>query len=146
MIWTDKNTDTLESLWAEGKSAAEISKVLGTTRNSVLGKLRRMGIRRQAPGVPGAKPARPATPRPPKVQPPVSVAPVRGSPMSLWTERNFGECAFPIVKDDVTYSCCADTEGHRAYCPKHQRVMYAKTTPFTPTKLPRLKTDGRHIT
>ncbi len=37
--WTDERIDALQKLWLEGKTAAEIAKILGgVTRNAVIGK------------------------------------------------------------------------------------------------------------
>lgn len=46
MSWTDERINTLKKMWKEGKSAAEIAKVLGkgVTRNAVIGKAHRMGL------------------------------------------------------------------------------------------------------
>lgn len=163
MIWTLENTALAVRLWTEGKSASEIGKTLGITRNAVIGKVHRMGVKRNLPAAP-AKPPKAVAPRVPRrpnerkapsekrvniikfpVRPIPEVRAVNDSLMRPWTERKFGECAFPTVKGDVTYSCCADTEGHRSYCPAHQKVVYSKQTPFVMSKPPRLKTDGRHI-
>ncbi len=157
MIWTPENTALAAHLWTEGESAVDIGNILGVTRKAVIGKMHRMGAKH-------GKPAAPVKAEPPRIvrRPnerkahdekrvniikfPVKEVRVVGEPlMRPWTERKFGECAFPIVDGDVTYSCCADTEGHRSYCPTHQKVVYSKQTPFVMSKPPRLKTDGRHI-
>jgi GcrA cell cycle regulator len=46
MSWTDERIATLTKMWKEGKSAADIAKVLGkgVTRNAVIGKAHRMGL------------------------------------------------------------------------------------------------------
>jgi GcrA cell cycle regulator len=52
MSWTDDRVQQLKTLWAEGHSAAEIAERLGqTTRNSVIGKVHRLGLagRRKTP-------------------------------------------------------------------------------------------------
>jgi hypothetical protein len=157
MGWSDENTALAARLWTEGKSALEISKILGVTRKAVIGKMHRAGLKRNVPAAP-AKVAPPRIARRPNerkahdekrvnvIKFPVKEVRVVGEPlMRPWTERKFGECAFPIVDGDVTYSCCADTKGHRSYCPKHQRVIYTNTEPSASPKPPRLKTDGRHI-
>ena len=43
--WSPENVETLEKLWREGLSAAQISARMGdTTRNAVIGKLHRLGL------------------------------------------------------------------------------------------------------
>ncbi len=46
MSWTDERINLLKRMWKEGKSAADIAKVLskGITRNAVIGKAHRMGL------------------------------------------------------------------------------------------------------
>lgn len=46
MTWDEHEVSALRALWNEGKSASEIAVVLGgdATRNSVMGKLFRLGL------------------------------------------------------------------------------------------------------
>lgn len=46
--WPAHQEETLRKLWAEGKSASQIAKALGNvrSRNSVIGKIHRLGIQR----------------------------------------------------------------------------------------------------
>lgn len=46
MSWTDERVALLKKMWGEGKSAAEIAKVLGggLTRNAVIGKAHRLKL------------------------------------------------------------------------------------------------------
>ena len=46
MSWTDERVSLLKQLWGEGKTAAEIAKVLGDgiTRNAVIGKAHRLKL------------------------------------------------------------------------------------------------------
>ena len=49
MTWTDARVETLTSLWGDGLSAALIAARLGgTTRNAVIGKVRRLGLQGRA--------------------------------------------------------------------------------------------------
>lgn len=167
--WTPENTETLKRMRAEGHSAAEIARTVGTTRHAVLGKAWRLGLSNpvkntemrslvnkhaakvlthQKPKAPKPKVEKPILvrrepPHPPTYKP-KEVSAVDESLMRPWTERQFGQCAFPIVRGEVTYSCCACTQGHRAYCPEHRRIMYQPGWPAKP-KAPHLKTDGRHL-
>ena len=45
-FWTDENVEWLKRLWAEGKTCSEIAAVMGggATRNSVIGKIHRLGL------------------------------------------------------------------------------------------------------
>jgi GcrA cell cycle regulator len=65
MTWTIERVEILKKLWADGCSAAQIAAELGdTSRNSVIGKVHRLGL-------PGrvTPPAPPPRPRKPKHQP-----------------------------------------------------------------------------
>lgn len=42
--WNDDNTATAIRLWSEGVSAGDIGKQIGTSRNSVIGKIHRMNL------------------------------------------------------------------------------------------------------
>lgn len=44
--WTDEEHRTLMDMWRAGHTAAEIAKVLGKSRNAVLGRTYRNGISR----------------------------------------------------------------------------------------------------
>jgi GcrA cell cycle regulator len=46
MSWTDERVDLLKQLWLDGKSASQISSILGNgvTRNAVIGKVHRLGL------------------------------------------------------------------------------------------------------
>ena len=45
MSWTDERVELLKQLWLDGKSASQISSILGggVTRNAVIGKVHRLG-------------------------------------------------------------------------------------------------------
>ena len=44
--WTDEMVETLRKMWAEGKTASQVSRALGgrVSRNAVVGKIHRMGL------------------------------------------------------------------------------------------------------
>jgi len=45
MSWTDDRVELLKKMWAEGNSASQIAKELGSvTRNAVIGKVHRLGL------------------------------------------------------------------------------------------------------
>ena len=86
MSWTDERVETLKKMWAEGQSASQIAKELGSvTRNAVIGKVHRLGLsNRVSPGgkdedeveeVPVAAPPRPEPPRPAPPEPPRAAEP-----------------------------------------------------------------------
>lgn len=46
-MWTDERVSLLRQMWANGQSASQIAKALGgnITRNAVIGKVHRLGLR-----------------------------------------------------------------------------------------------------
>jgi GcrA cell cycle regulator len=63
MTWTDERVARLKKLWGEGLSASEIAADLGgISRNSVIGKVHRLGLSGRAKSTAGGAP-RPRKPR-----------------------------------------------------------------------------------
>jgi GcrA cell cycle regulator len=82
MGWTEERVAELKKLWAEGHSASQIAKRLGSvTRNAVIGKVHRLGLSgRATPSRPVKRPPRLARPKPQQQMPRQASAPVaRGS-------------------------------------------------------------------
>jgi GcrA cell cycle regulator len=50
-MWGDKQIEALKGLWADGLTASEIAAQMGFTRNSVLGKVHRLGLPPRAVGI-----------------------------------------------------------------------------------------------
>jgi GcrA cell cycle regulator len=46
MSWDEKDVALLKKLWAAGRSAAQIARRLGCSRNAVCGRLTRLGLKR----------------------------------------------------------------------------------------------------
>ena len=48
--WDEQRIEKLKTLWAEGKTATEISRIFGDiTRNAVIGKVHRLGLTSHRP-------------------------------------------------------------------------------------------------
>jgi GcrA cell cycle regulator len=102
MSWTDERVETLKKMWAEGQSASQIAKELGSvTRNAVIGKVHRLGLSNRAGTGPvvGAAPA----PGPATVTP----APARPAPAAERPARapapapEVADLADPVEEDDT---------------------------------------------
>jgi GcrA cell cycle regulator len=65
MSWTDEKVELLRQLWLDGRSASQISAVLGQglTRNAVIGKVHRLGLAGRAKSSSPASPGSSGTPR-----------------------------------------------------------------------------------
>lgn len=71
MSWTDERVEMLKTMWAEGMSASQIAKELGSvTRNAVIGKVHRLGLASRntdgSPAAPASETAAPADAKAPK--------------------------------------------------------------------------------
>ncbi len=81
MGWTEERVAELKKLWAEGHSASQIAKRLGSvTRNAVIGKVHRLGLSgRATPSRPVKRPPRLARPKPQQIQRPAAAPVARGA-------------------------------------------------------------------
>ena len=137
--WSEEALTQLRELWESGRYSFEwIASTMGRSRNSVAGKIHRLGIERkhhtaERPGAKTSKVAanavraariRAKAPKPEKPAPPVIVPYVPlGKP---WLERQPGECAFPIGgRGDGLISCCSPSPGS-VYCEHHRDMMFVK--------------------
>lgn len=135
--WRVEQTTMLGALHAKGHSASEIGRIVGRSRNAVLGKLFRLGMRFD----PASRPKRIKTisaPKPrvkverlaraPIVATKPAVKPIVGAPSAdcnprPWLTRGRGECAYPIDgPDGAVLSCCNATSG--VYCAGHVAIMH----------------------
>jgi hypothetical protein len=157
-VWSPADIATTIRLWDAGKTGEEIAKQLSVkrTRSAVLGyvhrlrvagqsftrkttpkgqRLRDKGERRQARSMRVAAP-----PRPPKLrkEPRVPPPPVDASNAKPWTERTFGECAFPISGEGADMLSCCTPTGGKTYCRAHHALVYqapeAKRRGYVPGK------------
>jgi len=96
-IWPPERIEHLKTLRLEGHSASEIADILGCSKNSVIGKLHRLGMLTKQPTDPTrvsrARPARvaPVTPLPR----PIDLPQRRGKPVKL-TELQHWMCRFGL--------------------------------------------------
>lgn len=139
--WPPEMTDRLRQQHGAGLSASQSARVLNAefgsvlTRNAVIGKTHRLGLKRETPRSP-----RMAAKREPKIRfarvlrvkedlrlkriaPPEPASMTDVTCAKPWLERTFGECAYPVsgVGAD-TWSCCAPTSER--YCRAHARLMF----------------------
>lgn len=129
MSWTDERVTLLKQLWGEGKTAAEIAKVLGDgiTRNAVIGKAHRLKLSsRLSPIQQNAgkkKKAEPAAPRAPKQA--VKMPEFRGKGVQL-VDLDFRMCRWPNgdPQEENFNFCGCDVVPGLPYCAEHARVAY----------------------
>lgn len=143
MSWTEGRCEQLKALWDEGHSASQIGRVMGMTRNSVIGKVHRLGLDGRAKA-----PPRPAYPRgvwrrprvaEPPLTPPQIAALIDGDPPL--TDDPFGPhgCRWvigdpgEIVKGGGSVRFC-QRDKHRSrengvlsmWCKGHHALVYKR--------------------
>ncbi|MBL0925546.1 MAG: GcrA cell cycle regulator [Sphingomonadaceae bacterium] len=82
MSWTDQRIDQLKSLWEKGLTASQIADELGgVSRNAVIGKAHRLGLKSRPSPVKANEPEKKAAPKKPApVAKPVAAAPAKPRP------------------------------------------------------------------
>jgi len=140
MPWDDSNVSKLRELWDQGLPTAQIGKLLGFTKNAVVGKAHRIGLERRPSPIrrtavkPDRKKAR--SPIMPKLNFEVKKDEVKENPVHQQTFQ-------PLVKNLFTKSVkrgCEWPEGHpdesdfkfcgkerfedKPYCIDHCKVAY----------------------
>lgn len=142
--WNEGAVQLLRTLWADGLSATEISRKLKDTglvvsRNSVIGKVHRLGLAgRATPSRPAKRPVRAARPRqtprkllrvvadePPPIIP--DLAPLvleNGKPAGVF-DLTDSMCKFPIGDpSEADFAFCGRESSHGPYCKDHARLAY----------------------
>lgn len=141
--WTESDIARLKELWDQGYSAGTIAKDLGTTRNSVIGKIHRNGWQRGLVKID----VRPAAQLPPRSH--SSAGQAGGLAVKIKTIRErgpvkektfvseecgkvalldleFGMCRFPIGDTrDENFGFCGDQQDTgSSYCRRHRSIAY----------------------
>ena len=153
--WTTEAVAKLRQLWDDAHSASEIGRRLGTSKNAVIGKARRLAL----PGRPspirrgGSAAERPtrekvaAARRPPATMPtgraavvnarssdvPPAVTPITATDPELraWPARERRECCWPIGEPRTAAFrlCGAPALTKAPYCEAHARSAYVRARP-----------------
>lgn len=121
--WTNSRIDLLRVLWANGENCKEIAKQLGggISKNSVIGKARRLGLSERIRALPVTprKPARARTVTLPKFLD----GRFLGIPL---TELLVDDCRYP--QGDGPFVFCGQPAIDRSsYCRKHHALCYRRT-------------------
>jgi GcrA cell cycle regulator len=148
--WTDAAVKKLMALWSDGLSASECGKRIGVSRNSVIGKVHRLGLsgkyrrpRKRAPRMrarPNVKKRSPpvganfltSPPEMPKMRPdlcksyapPLPEEPRRGNFDLL--ELKLGQCRYPEGSAVPFRFCGAPIADGYPYCLEHAELCYNK--------------------
>lgn len=126
MVWTDERIEELKALWAEGLTTGEIGKRLGVSKNAVVGKAHRLGlkgrpspIKRPGAATPTAAAPKPARPKPAEAkQPPAKIRSV--------VDLSAHTCRWPIgdPKEATFHFCGAPCIPGKPYCAEHAAIAY----------------------
>lgn len=138
--WTKKEEETLTHFWALGESASKIGAKLKRSRNSVISKVHRMGLKDHGPEIirsPRKKPLK-ATKEPTKgikekvyYIPLVAGKPINkdvfkardNSPVPL-DELTATSCKWPLEVDGELVGYCGCQKTGVAYCDAHAAIAY----------------------
>jgi len=116
MSWTEDKIKQLKKLWTKGKTTIEISKELGMSKNSIIGKVHRLDlnarpspIKRKAPVVPATKAAKRTT-----------------SAKCQLMDLKTNTCRWPIgdPTDKDFCFCGKPTVTGKSYCEEHCHQAY----------------------
>ena len=146
--WNDHDTAELKRLWeVEGKSASQISKILGRTRNAIIGKANRENFaaripleRKSGPRNSGPRQPRPSRAKRPRLRnSPIfklirsPSLPTRSQPapptiLKPILELEGYDCRWPTGEGspgETTYGFCGLKQfGRSPYCESHTRIAY----------------------
>lgn len=138
--WSSEKTAKATDLWSRGFSATEIAKLIGCpSRNAVIGKIHRLGLRRtdaQRPKKPKAiraKPDRKAKLLPTQVHPnhkpdnrPVRSASI--APLNLTLLMRGDGCKWPSALALGEHLFCGQSRAeHSPYCVAHHKLAFARS-------------------
>ena len=153
--WTDETVKTLEKLWANGLTSAVIGKMLGKTRNAVLGKAHRLALPQRF--IASAKPrsCERVLETPPRMRPEKTAPSAHNQPTKpMAGDRNLrlrtapqnevavGEvdimalrewhCRWPRVEPSAPGGhvyCGAQRRNVGSYCAEHSAIAYQPAKP-----------------
>lgn len=116
MVWTDERIEELKSLWSEGLTTGEIGKRLGVSKNAVVGKAHRLGLKGRPSPIKRTKPSRPAAPPPKEPEPKIR---------SL-VDLSANTCRWPIgdPREPGFHFCGKPTADGKPYCSEHAAIAY----------------------
>ena len=134
MSWTDERVTLLKQLWGEGKTAAEIAKVLGDgiTRNAVIGKAHRLKLSSRLSPIQQNTVKKPKSEAlaPRLAKPAVKLPEFRGKGIAM-VELDARMCRWPNgdPQDKENFNFCGcDAVAGLPYCEDHCRAAYQVPT------------------
>ena len=145
MDWTNERVEELRRLWGQGQTASRIADLLGgVTRNAVIGKAHRLGLRgrpspirrdeqgmvaRPAPLPRASVPAPAAKSELPPVEAPRAAAmPAPAPSQPKITHGGTRTCSWPMgdPKQEGFHFCGSEAVPGRPYCASHCGMAYQR--------------------
>lgn len=133
MSWTDDRVSLLKQLWGEGKTAAEIAKVLGDgiTRNAVIGKAHRLKLSSRLSPIQQntVKKPKSESSAPRIARPVVKMPEFKGKGVAM-VDLDSRMCRWPNgdPKEEGFNFCGCESVPGLPYCEIHARVAYQVAT------------------
>jgi GcrA cell cycle regulator len=108
-VWTDERVETLRKLWADGLTTGEIGKRLGVSKNAVVGKAHRLGLKSRPSPIKRTKKKLPVET---KVKSIIDLGP--------------NTCRWPHgdPKEPGFHFCGKRSIPGKPYCPEHAAIAY----------------------
>jgi GcrA cell cycle regulator len=130
MSWTDERVTLLKQLWGEGKTAAEIAKVLGDgiTRNAVIGKAHRLKLSSRVSPIQQNNTSKKVKAEPvmPRIVRSVVKQPEFKGKQVKMLDLKERMCRWPVgdPQEENFSFCGCDSVAGLPYCPEHARAAY----------------------
>lgn len=135
--WTEEVIARLRALWTEGHSTAEIGRRMGTSKNSIIGKVHRLALPPRASPIRGGSGGKPRAAGPRRVRGPTlpvlrstaADAPAPAPPsIRLYAGPCGKPCCWPLGEPGRPgfRFCNEGTAPGKPYCPGHAEAAYVR--------------------
>lgn len=114
VVWTDERVQDLKRLWSEGLTTGEIGKALGVSKNAVVGKAHRLGLKG----------------RPSPIKRVKQKQPKQDSRISSVIDLSAHTCRWPVgdPKEPGFHFCGKPAIPGKPYCPEHAAIAYVNSS------------------
>jgi len=138
--WTDEAVAKLTQMWADNMSSGQCAAALGLTRNSICGKVHRLGLMAHECDKPSHRKGRPKANRRTAFTPQKSFVPIIHKQVPepdsalrvTFAELEVHHCRFPIGDIPNMVFCGAERSDMLPYCAFHASIAYAKHVRIDP--------------
>ena len=114
VVWTDERVQELRRLWSDGLTTGEIGKALGVSKNAVVGKAHRLGLKG----------------RPSPIKRVKQKQPKQDSRISSVIDLSAHTCRWPEgdPKEPGFHFCGKPAIPGKPYCPEHAAIAYVSSS------------------